>query len=129
MEYTKKITLCEVGLRDGLQSEKSSLSTDQKVELANDMVKAGFQVIELGSFVSPKAVPQMADTDEVFRRLPKYDGVEYRALIANLRGVDRAAECGCKKVKLTYPRAVRTNLANLNRTPEESVAGFQACVE
>ena len=60
MEYTKKITLCEVGLRDGLQSEKSSLSTDQKVELANDMVKAGFQVIELGSFVSPKAVPQMA---------------------------------------------------------------------
>ena len=87
MEYTKKITLCEVGLRDGLQSEKSSLSTDQKVELASDMVKAGFQVIELGSFVSPKAVPQMADTDEVFRRLPKYDGVEYRALIANLRGM------------------------------------------
>ena len=129
MEYTKKITLCEVGLRDGLQSEKSSLSTDQKVELANDMVKAGFQVIEHGSFVSPKAVPQMADTDEVFRRLPKYDGVEYRALIANLRGVDRAAECGCKKVKLNVSASRAHNLANLNRTPEESVAGFQACVD
>ena len=123
MEYTKKITLCEVGLRDGLQSEKSSLSTDQKVELANDMVKAGFQVIELGSFVSPKAVPQMADTDEVFRRLPKYDGVEYRALIANLRGVDRAAECGCKKVKLNVSASRAHNLANLNRTPEETVSG------
>lgn len=71
----------------------------------------------------------MADTDEVFRRLPKYDGVEYRALIANLRGVDRAAECGCKKVKLNVSASRAHNLANLNRTPEESVAGFQACVD
>ena len=129
MEYAKKIVLCEVGLRDGLQSEKSGLTTDQKVELAEDMAAAGFRVIELGSFVSPKAVPQMADTDEVFKRLKTADGVEYRALIANLKGVERAAACGCKKVKLNVSASTAHNLANLNRTPEESVAGFGACVE
>lgn len=129
MEYAREITLCEVGLRDGLQSEKSTLTTDQKVELAEDMADAGFRVIELGSFVSPKAVPQMADTDEIYHRLKRREGVEYRALIANLRGVDRAAACGCTKVKLNVSASRAHNLANLNRTPEESVAGFGACVD
>ena len=118
-----------MGPRDGLQSEKSTLTTKQKVELIDDMGKAGFRFIEVGSFVSPRAVPQMADTDEVFRRLEPYPGVEYRALIANLRGVERAAACGCKKVKLNVSASRAHNLANLNCTPEESVAGFAACVE
>lgn len=129
MKYGKEIVLCEVGPRDGLQSEKSTLTTKQKVELIDDMGKAGFRFIEVGSFVSPRAVPQMADTDEVFRRLEPYPGVEYRALIANLRGVERAAACGCKKVKLNVSASRAHNLANLNCTPEESVAGFAACVE
>lgn len=129
MKYGKEIVICEVGPRDGLQSEKSTLTTKQKAELIDDMGKAGFQFIEVGSFVSPRAVPQMADTDEVFRRLEPYPGVEYRALIANLRGVERAAACGCKKVKLNVSASRAHNLANLNCTPEESVAGFAACVE
>ena len=129
MKYGKEIVLCEVGPRDGLQSEKSTLTTKQKAELIDDMGKAGVRFIEVGSFVSPRAVPQMADTDEVFRRLEPYPGVEYRALIANLRGVERAAACGCKKVKLNVSASKAHNLANLNCTPEESVAGFAACVE
>ena len=129
MKYGKEIVLCEVGPRDGLQSEKSTLTTKQKAELIDDMGNAGFRFIEVGSFVSPRAVPQMADTDEVFRRLEPYPGVEYRALIANLRGVERAAACGCKKVKLNVSASRAHNLANLNCTPEESVAGFAACVE
>lgn len=129
MKYGKEIVICEVGPRDGLQSEKSTLTTEQKAELIDDMGKAGFRFIEVGSFVSPRAVPQMADTDEVFRRLEPYPGVEYRALIANLRGVERAAACGCKKVKLNVSASRAHNLANLNCTPEESVAGFAACVE
>lgn len=128
MKYGKEIVLCEVGPRDGLQSEKSTLTTKQKVELIDDMGKAGFRFIEVGSFVSPRAVPQMADTDEVFRRLEPYPGVEYRALIANLRGVERAAACGCKKVKLNVSASRQHNLKNLNMTPEESVAGFADCV-
>ena len=79
-------------------------------------------MIEAGSFVHPRAVPQMADTGEVFQRLEKRPGVEYRALIANLKGVERAAACGCKKVKLNVSASRAHNLANLNCTPAETVA-------
>nr|WP_312578551.1 hydroxymethylglutaryl-CoA lyase [Sedimentibacter sp.] len=129
MDLVKKITICEVGPRDGLQNEATILTTEQKVQIIKDMVDAGFKVIEVGSFVSPKAVPQMANTDEVFKLIPHVDDVEYRTLIANVKGVERAAACGCKKVKLNVSASKAHNLANLNMTPEESVAGFKACVD
>jgi hydroxymethylglutaryl-CoA lyase len=129
MDLVKKIRICEVGPRDGLQNEATILTTEQKVEIINDMVDAGFKVIEVGSFMSPKAVPQMSNTDEVFKQIPQVEGVEYRALIANARGVDRAVACGCKKVKLNVSASKAHNLANINMTPEESVAGFKECVD
>lgn len=129
MQYAEKITLCEVGPRDGLQNEAKLLTTEEKTELIEQMIGAGFKVIEVGSFVSPKAVPQMANTDEVFLALGQREGVQLRALIANERGVDRAVACGCRKVKLNVSASKAHNLANLNRTPQESVAGFKACVE
>ena len=129
MDLVKKIRLCEVGPRDGLQNEKRLLTAEEKIELIDAMSEAGFPVIEVGSFVSPKAVPQMANTDEVFKGIHKKEGVEYRALIANARGVDRAIDCGCTKVKLNVSASTAHNLANLNRTPAESVAGFAACVD
>ncbi|WP_312279411.1 hydroxymethylglutaryl-CoA lyase [Oscillibacter sp.] len=129
MDLVKAITLCEVGPRDGLQNEKKLLTAEEKLALIEGSTDAGLPVIEVGSFVSPKAVPQMADTDEVFRKLRRKDGVEYRALIANLKGVERAVACGCKKVKLNVSASKAHNLANLNRTPAESVAGFRACVD
>lgn len=129
MDYVKAITLCEVGPRDGLQNEKTMLSVEDKVELIESMADAGFPVIEVGSFMHPKAVPQMATTDEVFRRLRRKEGVEYRALIANLKGVERAAACGCTKVKLNVSASMAHNIANLNRTPVETVAGFAGCVD
>lgn len=127
-EFPKRISVCEVGLRDGLQNEARIFSSEEKLGLLNDMAEAGLKVIEVGSFVSPKAVPQMANTDEVFRALRQKPDVEYRALIANLRGVERAETCGCKKVKLNVSASRAHNLANLNCTPEESVAGFAACI-
>lgn len=129
MDLVKKITICEVGPRDGLQNEATILTIEQKVEIIKDMIDAGFKVIEVGSFVSPKAVPQMANTDEVFKLIPMIDGVEYRTLIANVKGVERAVACGCKKVKLNVSASKAHNLANLNMTPEESVEGFKACVD
>ena len=123
------ITLCEVGLRDGLQNEKTLLSTETKVTLLRGLIDAGFKVIEAGSFMHPKAVPQMADTDEVYKAVGEVPGVELRALIPNLRGVKRAADCGCKKVKLNVSASRQHNLKNLNMTPEESVAGFADCVQ
>ncbi len=125
----KKITLCEVGLRDGLQNEKKLLTVEQKVNLINVMSEAGVPVIEIGSFVSPKAVPQMANTDEVAAKITPKNGVEYRALIANVKGVERALACGCTKVKLNVSASISHNLANLNCLPAQSVARFAECVE
>ena len=128
-QMPSQITLCEVGLRDGLQNEKTLVPTEKKVELLRGLIDAGFKVIEVGSFMHPKAVPQMADTDEVFKAVGQVPGVELRALIPNLRGVQRAVECGCKKVKLNVSASRQHNLKNLNMTPEQSVAGFADCVK
>lgn len=129
MKLPEKITICEVGPRDGLQNEDKILTVNEKVELINAIAYAGYKVIEVGSFMSPKAVPQMASTDEVFVKIDKKEGVEYRALVANLKGVERAIACGCKKVKLNVSASRKHNLANLNMTPEESVSKFKECVD
>ncbi len=132
-DYVKKVRICEVGLRDGIQNEKCEpISVENKVELLKGMFDAGFKVIEVGSFMHPVKVPQMANTDEVFKALQDVDvpaDVELRALIPNKRGVDRAIACGCKKVKLNVSASLGHNLANLNRTPAESVAGFAEVVD
>ena len=129
MYIPSSVTLCEVGLRDGLQNEKTLISTAEKLSMLRSLIDAGFPVIEVGSFMHPKAVPQMADTDELFREIGDVPNVELRALIPNVRGVQRAIDCGCKKVKLNVPASRQHNLHNLNMTPEQSVAGFVSCVE
>lgn len=129
MKLPSSITLCEVGLRDGLQNETYILNTEQKLEMLRGLIDAKFPVIEVGSFMHPRAVPQMANTDEVFKAIGDVPGVELRALIPNLRGIQRAIDCGCKKVKLNVSDSRQHNLKNLNMTPEESVAGFASCVD
>lgn len=129
MNIPKKVILCEVGMRDGLQNECKKLTTDEKVELINLISEAGYPIVEVGSFVSPKAVPQMADTDEVFKRITRNPNTEYRALVVNTRGVDRAIECGCTKIKLNVSASRAHNLSNLNCTPEETVSRFSEAVE
>ncbi|NLK64685.1 MAG: hydroxymethylglutaryl-CoA lyase [Tissierellia bacterium] len=124
-----RVKLCEVGLRDGLQNEPKILTVSEKLKLAESLIDAGFKVIELGSFMSPKAVPQMADTDELFKLLKSVKGVELRALVANKRGVERAIDCGCRKIKLNVSASKRHNLANINKTPRETVAGFNENVD
>ena len=100
MKLVEAVRICEVGPRDGLQNEKKILSTEDKIQLIEAVAEAGFSAIEVGSFVHPKAAPQMADTDTIFHTMKRKAGVEYRALVANLKGVERAAACGCNKVKL-----------------------------
>lgn len=129
MKLAKRITVCEVGLRDGLQIEKAMLTVEEKLELIHGLEEAGVPVIEVGSFMHPKAVPQMANTDEVYRRLEQKPGVEYRALVGNLRGVQRAVDCGCRKVKLNISASKGHCLANLNKLPLEQMATFAPSVE
>ena len=129
INWPKSIRICEVGSRDGLQNEKTALSIEQKIDLIESAVDSGIKSIEIGSFVHPKAVPQMADTDEVARKLKKVSGVEYRALILNLKGMQRALDAGITKVKLTASASVGHSLANINKTPEEVVRGFADCAD
>lgn len=123
------VNICEVGLRDGLQNEPKILDTSEKLKIANGLIESGFKVIELGSFMSPKAVPQMADTDELFRQLNCVEGVELRALVANKKGVERAISCGCRKIKLNVSASKGHNIANINKTPEETVVSFTENVD
>ncbi|KKM09301.1 hydroxymethylglutaryl-CoA lyase [Clostridiales bacterium PH28_bin88] len=129
MKMPASIVICEVGPRDGLQNEKAMLTLEQKVELIERSALAGAKIIEIGSFVHPQAVPQMADTDEVARRIKRVEDVEYRALVMNLRGLERAEAAGIKKVKLTVSASRAHSLSNLKRTPEEAVRGFAECAE
>ena len=128
MKLAERLTICEVGLRDGLQIEKTILTLEQKLELIHRLEEAGVQVIEVGSFMHPKAVPQMANTDEVYLRLEQRPGVEYRALVGNLRGVQRAIDCGCKKVKLNISASKGHCMANLNKLPMEQMKTFAPSV-
>lgn len=129
MTWPKEITVCEVGPRDGLQNEKSLLTLEQKLELIERSVAAGAKSIEIGSFVHPKAIPQMADTDEIAKRLKRVDGVEYRVLVLNLKGMERARAAGIQKTKLTASASRAHSLANINKTPEEVVRGFAECAD
>lgn len=129
MKLPSSITLCEVGLRDGLQNEQQILSTQEKLALLLGLIDAGFSVIEAGSFMNPKAVPQMADTDALFKAAGTIPGVRLRALAANLHGLERAAACGCRNVKLNISASRQHNLRNLNMTLEQCMAGFSSCAK
>jgi len=114
-----KILVCEVGLRDGLQNEKKELSVDQKIDLLEQIQEAGVKVIEIGSFVNPKRVPQMADTDDVFKGIKKIEDVDYRALVLNKKGIERAVGSGVKKAKFTLSASKTHQHVNANSPREE----------
>ena len=86
----RPIRIIEVGPRDGLQNESDIVSTEAKVSFVDGLSETGVTEIEAGSFVSPRAIPQLADSDEVFRMIPRRPGVIYSALVPNERGLERA---------------------------------------
>jgi len=128
MNWPANIIFCEVGPRDGLQNEAAMLSVEQKTELIEGVAEAGVPIVEVGSFVNPKAVPQMADTDLVAKRIRRMPGVEYRCLVANKKGVERAVGAGISKVKLTLSASESHAKANLNKSISELLDGFTECV-
>ena len=98
MTYPKRVRVIEVGPRDGLQNEASAVPTDVKVELIERLADAGLLTIEAGSFVSPKWVPQMADTADVMARLRHREGVTYPVLVPNMKGLDAAVAAGATDI-------------------------------
>ena len=127
--WPSAVTVCEVGLRDGLQNEQTIPSLDEKLQLLDAVVASGITIVEVGAFVHPKAVPQMAGTDALCRAMTKVDGVQYRALVPNIKGVQRAFDAGLTKAKLTVSASEAHCLANFNSTPVKMVEGFADCVE
>jgi hydroxymethylglutaryl-CoA lyase len=127
LDLPSKAVICEVGPRDGLQNEKAVLTVEQKIELIEAIVDAGARSVEVGSFVHPKAVPPMAETDEVVRRLKRREGVQYRALALNLKGVERAQAAGIQKIKLTVSASPTHSKQNSNAAPEDVIKTFGQC--
>src|SRR5881397_2291608 len=116
----QRISLREVGPRDGLQNE-APVPTEAKVQLIDALSRTGVGRIEAVSFVHPKAIPQMADADEVWRHIKRSDDVRYSALVPNLRGAQRALDAGVTEIEVVVSASDTHNRKNVNRTTEESL--------
>lgn len=117
-----EITIVESSPRDGLQNERTILSTDAKVELITRLVDAGARRIEAVSFAHPKLVPTMADAEAVMARVPRRDGVSYAGLILNRRGLDRAVAAGVDEVDVVVCVSDTFSGRNQNCTADEAMA-------
>src|SRR6059058_2794893 len=118
------VKVVEVGPRDGLQNEKVTIPTEAKVDYITALADAGLRVIEAGAFVSPKWVPQMADTADVYRNIPKDPGVEYPVLVPNMKGLERAIEAGVKSIAIFTAASETFNRRNINMTIDESFENY-----
>jgi len=123
------VRIAEVGPRDGLQNEKKQVATATKIELIERLTNAGVQHLEAGSFVSPKWVPQMADSSEVMQAMPRKAGVRYAALTPNKRGYDQAVEAKADEVAIFGAASEAFSQKNINCSIEESLTRFQDVVD
>src|SRR2546426_3054960 len=121
MRLPERVTMCEVGTRDGFQIEPDFIPTEQKVEVVNLLSAAGLPRIEVTSFVHPKAVPQLRDAEEVMARITRRRGTRYAALVPNEKGAVRAIEAGVDAIHTVLSASESHNLANVNMTIAESL--------
>jgi len=128
MSYPSTVKIVEVGPRDGLQNESVSLDIATKVELIKRLANSGLKIIEAGSFVSPKWVPQMAGSDEVFNQLEPSEAV-YTALTPNMRGLERAMECNVKEVAVFAAASEAFSEKNINCSIDQSLTKFEAVIQ
>ena len=120
LQLPEKITVVEVGPRDGLQSFPSWVDTDTKVRMIDRLSEAGYPVIEVTNFAHPKVIPNLKDAEEVMERISRRPGTIYRALVPNARGAERAAKTDCDEM-LGLITVSKTYLAkNQNMTPDEA---------
>lgn len=116
-----RVQLVEVSPRDGLQAERRSLPTETKLELIDRLADAGHTIIEATSFVSPTAVPQLADADDLLARLDRRPGVRYPVLVPNERGLERALAAGATEVAVFVSASESYSQKNLRRGRDEAV--------
>jgi hydroxymethylglutaryl-CoA lyase len=120
----RHIFIQEVGTRDGFQAERAFVPTADKIALVNTLSRAGLAKIEVTAFVSPKAVPALADAQAVLKGIERRSGVVYSALVPNARGAERAIEAGANELNLVMSASESHNLANLRMTRDQSFAAL-----
>ena len=121
MRLPERVTICEVGTRDGFQIEPDFIPTDQKIDVVNLLSAAGLPRIEVTSFVHPKAVPQLRDAEEVMARITRRPGTRYTALVPNEKGAVRAIDARVDAIHTVLSASESHNLANVNMTIAESL--------
>jgi hydroxymethylglutaryl-CoA lyase len=121
MKLPQRVTLVEVGPRDGLQNEPRPIPLAIKIELIERLAAAGLPVVEAGAFVSPRRVPQMADSPEVYRRLHRQPGARYPALVPNLQGLEAALAAGVGEIAIFVSASEGFSQANIACSRDESL--------
>jgi isopropylmalate/homocitrate/citramalate synthase len=124
----RDVRIYEVGPRDGLQNEAAPIATDDKLRFIDLLADAGLREIEATSFVSPKAIPQLADADELMASLERRPGVRYPVLVPNARGLDRAVAAKVDAVCVFTAASEPFTKANINMTIAESIAAFRPVI-
>jgi hydroxymethylglutaryl-CoA lyase len=122
---TERVRIYEVGPRDGLQNESAQIPTATKARFIELLADAGLTEIEATSFVAPRAIPQLADADDLMRDLTRRPGVRYPVLVPNLRGLDRAAAAGADALAVFTATTDAFTLANIGMTVDASIAAFE----
>ena len=120
-----RVRLVEVGPRDGLQNEHATMTADDKVAFIDRLSAAGCPVIEVGAFVSPRWVPQMADTAEVFSRITRRENTRYTALVPNLSGLDRAMAARVDEIAIFAAASETFSRRNINQTIDASLDTYR----
>jgi hydroxymethylglutaryl-CoA lyase len=129
MDYPQHVTIIEVSPRDGLQNEMTFLPSTHKVKLINSLSQTGLKHIEVTSFVSAKAIPQLADGEEVFRSIEQKPGIHYSVLVPNERGMNKALEVGVKEIAVFTAASELFNERNINCSIEESISRCESVIK
>ena len=124
-----RVTIVEVGPRDGLQNEHVVVSTADKIEFVNRLTAASLSVIEVSAFVRPTWVPQLADAADVFAGIARRPGTRYTALVPNLAGLDRALEAGVTEIAIFAASTDTFSRRNINQSIDESLATYRQVCE
>lgn len=125
----RRVTVVEVGPRDGLQNESQVVPTPVKIALIEALAAGGLPIVEATSFVSPKAVPQLADAGEVMRGITRLPGTRYPVLVPNARGLERAFDAGCDAIALFTAASEAFSQANVRATIDETFERFAPVAE
>ena len=129
MNLPKSVAIVEVGPRDGLQNESHFVPTEQKIELIERLSETGLKRIEITSFVHPRAIPQLRDSEEIVKRIERKAGIVYSTLVPNEKGLERALAAGVEEIALFVSASETHNQKNVKMSVSDSLKGFRNIAE